>query len=70
VTTVVLDRPAVRNAVVRDTAAALGDAFRENLGRPVEDGLAREFARGAAVLEEARRGAERFAGGEGRQGSF
>jgi enoyl-CoA hydratase len=41
----------------------------ENLGRPVEDALAREFARGAEVLDEARRGAERFAGGEGRHGS-
>jgi len=41
----------------------------ENLGRPVEDALVREFARGAEVLDEARRGAERFAGGEGRHGS-
>ena len=41
----------------------------ENPGRPVEDALAREFARGAQVLDEARRGAERFAGGEGRHGS-
>jgi enoyl-CoA hydratase len=42
----------------------------ENLGRPAEDALEREFARGAEVLDEARRGAERFAGGEGRHGSF
>ena len=42
----------------------------ENLGRPVDDALAREFARGAEVLDEARRGAERFADGEGRHGSF
>ena len=41
----------------------------ENLGRPVEDALVREFARGAEVLDDARRGAERFAGGEGRHGS-
>jgi enoyl-CoA hydratase len=41
----------------------------ENLGRPVEDALAREFARGAGVLDEARRGAERFAAGDGRHGS-
>jgi enoyl-CoA hydratase len=42
----------------------------ENLGRSSVDALAHEFARGAAILDEARRGAERFAGGEGRHGSF
>jgi enoyl-CoA hydratase len=41
----------------------------ENLGRPLEEALPREFARGAEVLGEALRGAERFAGGEGRHGS-
>ena len=42
----------------------------EGLGRPLEDALAREFARGSQVLDEARRGAARFAGGEGRRGAF
>ena len=40
----------------------------EGLGRPVADALAREFARGARVLDEARQGAARFAAGEGRHG--
>jgi enoyl-CoA hydratase len=44
-------------------------SVHENLGRPTGDALAREFARGAAVLDEARSGAARFAGGEGRHGS-
>ena len=34
------------------------------------DALASEFARGAGVLEEAQRGAARFAAGEGRHGKF
>ena len=34
----------------------------ENLGRPLDEALAREFARGSQVLDEARRGAERFSG--------
>lgn len=38
----------------------------ENLGRPLEDALARELERGSQVLDEAARGAERFARGEGR----
>ena len=41
----------------------------EGLGRPLPEALAREFARGAGLLEEARRGAERFAAGEGRHGA-
>jgi enoyl-CoA hydratase len=40
----------------------------EGLGRPLDDALRKEFARGVGVLGEARRGAERFAGGEGRHG--
>ena len=40
----------------------------ENLGRPLGEALAGELARGSQVLDEARRGAERFAGGEGRHG--
>jgi enoyl-CoA hydratase len=41
----------------------------EGLGRPLGDALAREFARGAELLDDARRGAERFAAGEGRHGA-
>ncbi len=40
------------------------------LGLPVGDALAQELERGAQVLEEARRGAERFARGHGRHGAF
>ena len=37
----------------------------------VYDGsLAREFERGSRLLEDAKRGAERFTGGEGRHGAF
>jgi enoyl-CoA hydratase len=39
------------------------------LGLPLADALAQEFERGAQVLDEGRRGAERFAGGEGRHGA-
>jgi enoyl-CoA hydratase/carnithine racemase len=42
----------------------------EAFGRPVDDALAAEFARGSRLLNEARRGAGRFAGGEGRHGVF
>jgi enoyl-CoA hydratase len=42
----------------------------DGLGRPVGEACAREFERGARVLDEARRGAARFAGGEGRHGAF
>jgi enoyl-CoA hydratase len=41
----------------------------DGLGRPLTEALAREFERGAPLTEEARRGAERFAGGEGRHGA-
>jgi enoyl-CoA hydratase len=40
------------------------------LGRPTVDALASEFGLGAAVLAEAAAGAARFAGGEGRHGTF
>ena len=43
----------------------------EGLGRPLEAALAREFALGTASLErEAVAGAQRFAAGEGRHGTF
>jgi enoyl-CoA hydratase len=41
----------------------------EGLGRSLEDAMAREFARGSEVLDEARLGAAWFAGGEGRHGA-
>lgn len=41
----------------------------DGLGCPVDDGMARELARGVELLGEARRGAERFARGEGRHGA-
>jgi enoyl-CoA hydratase/carnithine racemase len=40
------------------------------LGLPPGEALAQEFTRGSQVLDEARRGAGRFARGEGRQGAF
>jgi len=42
----------------------------DGLGRPLDDALRSEFARGVPVLDEARRGAERFTRGEGRHGAF
>jgi enoyl-CoA hydratase len=39
-------------------------------GLPLAEALAQEFAHGSQVLGEARRGAERFAAGEGRHGAF
>ncbi len=44
-------------------------AVYDGLGLPVAEALAREFARGSRVLDEARLGAGRFAAGEGRHGS-
>ena len=41
----------------------------EGLGRSPEEAMGLEFARGVPLLGEARRGAERFAGGEGRHGA-
>ena len=42
----------------------------EGLGRPLDDALRNEFARGVGVLTEARHGAARFAAGDGRHGAF
>jgi enoyl-CoA hydratase len=39
-------------------------------GRDLSEAMGREFAIGMANLDEARSGAERFAGGKGRHGSF
>ncbi len=49
--------------LLADRAAALAGS-----GVPLEHGLAIEARLGRAVLEEAKRGASRFAGGEGRKG--
>jgi enoyl-CoA hydratase len=51
--------------LLADRAAALAGS-----GLPLEHGLAIEARLGRAVLEEAKQGAARFAGGEGRKGSF
>ena len=40
----------------------------EGLGLPVDEAMRREFERGLGLLEEARRGADRFTAGEGRHG--
>ncbi len=50
--------------LLADRAAALAGS-----GVPLEHGLAIEARLGRAVLDEAKRGASRFAGGEGRKGS-
>lgn len=42
----------------------------EQHGLPVDEALAQEWSHGAASLREAVAGAARFAGGEGRHGSF
>ncbi|MCC6764287.1 MAG: crotonase/enoyl-CoA hydratase family protein [Deltaproteobacteria bacterium] len=49
--------------LLADRAAALAGS-----GLPLEHGLAIEARLGRAVLDEAKRGASRFAGGEGRKG--
>lgn len=51
--------------LLADRAAALAGS-----GLPLEHGLAIEARLGRAVLEAAKQGAARFAGGEGRKGSF
>jgi enoyl-CoA hydratase len=50
--------------LLADRAAALAGS-----GLPLEHGIAIEARLGRAVLEEAKKGAARFAGGEGRQGA-
>lgn len=56
-------------AFPQPTLRADRQSVYENLGRPLEDALAREFERGSQVLDEAARGADRFARGEGRHGA-
>ncbi len=50
--------------LLADRAAALAGS-----GLPLEHGIAIEARLGRAVLEEAKKGAARFAGGEGRKGA-
>jgi enoyl-CoA hydratase len=85
-TTIVLSRSEVRNAVDRKTAQELADAFRsfetdrfepcagshfEQFDLPFEQAMANEFKHGLRSLEkEARTGAARFAKGAGRHGHF
>ena len=45
-------------------------ALYEGLGKPLAEGLTIEATLGRTVLEEAARGAARFAGGEGRHARF
>src|SRR5438067_7157683 len=52
----------------QETMLADRMAAIEGLGLPLEDGLAREARAGREVFEVARRGAARFAAGEGRGG--
>ena len=54
-----------RGAMLADRLSAY-----EGYGLPLEEALRREFDRGVRVLDEAREGAERFAAGEGRHGTF
>jgi enoyl-CoA hydratase len=52
----------------QDTMLADREALYQGLGRPLAEGLAIERRLGTATLETARRGAGRFAAGEGRGG--
>lgn len=54
----------------RETLLADRAALLAGLGRPLEEGLAIEAKNGPATATVAARGASRFAGGEGRGGSF
>lgn len=68
---------AAAEALARELAAFPQGTMRadraslfEGLGLTAREALRREFARGSEVLEEARRGAARFAAGDGRHGAF
>ncbi len=54
----------------QETMLADRRAAIEGFGRPLLEGLALEARLGAGVLEQAARGAARFAAGEGRHGAF
>jgi enoyl-CoA hydratase len=61
---------AAAEQLARELAAFPQATMRADRLSVYDGSLDREFARGAALLEEARRGAERFAAGEGRHGTF
>jgi len=61
---------AAAEQLARELAAFPQATMRANRLPAYDGSLEWEFARGAAVLDEARRGAERFAAGEGRHGTF
>jgi enoyl-CoA hydratase/carnithine racemase len=61
---------AAAEQLARELAAFPQATMRADRLSVYDGSLEREFARGAALLEEARRGAERFAAGEGRHGTF
>jgi enoyl-CoA hydratase len=56
-------------AVPQETMLADRAAALDGFGRPLEEALALEARSGPATFEAARRGAARFAGGEGRGGA-
>src|SRR5947207_1018401 len=61
VTTVILDRPEVRNAVDRETGEALADAFREFAADDAEEALAIGLANRVVAAGESRAAAEALA---------
>jgi enoyl-CoA hydratase len=85
VTTIIMERPNVRNAVDPATADALAleiarfpqgavradrrSAYRQH-GLSVRAAMEQEWANGAGTLAEAIQGAGRFASGKGRHGAF
>jgi enoyl-CoA hydratase len=61
---------AAAEQLARELAAFPQATMRADRLSAYDGSLEREFARGAALLDEARHGAERFAAGEGRDGSL
>jgi enoyl-CoA hydratase len=61
---------AAAEQLARELAAFPQATMRADRLSVYDGSLEREFARGAALLDEARRGAERFTAGEGRHGRF
>jgi enoyl-CoA hydratase len=57
-------------ALARELAAFPQAAMRADRLSVYDGSLEREFERGSRLLDEAKRGADRFAGGEGRHGDF
>ena len=63
-------RRSAAEELARELASFPQATLRADRLSAYEGSLEAEFARGAAVLDEARRGAARFAAGEGRHGSL